>query len=455
MDTGHGVTDDEQAELERLRAEVTTLRAQARPAEAAAEGAVITGRAARRRWRTIIATLLIVLGCVLAPLAGVAVWARNQVTNTDRYLATVAPLASDPAIQNAITDQITAQVFTYLDVQGVTAQALDALAERGSLPPQVAGQLQALATPIANGVQSFTRDQVGRIVQSSAFADAWLQANRLAHAELVKALTGEGGGSITIENDTVSINLAAFIATVKQQLVAAGFTLAERIPAVDASFVLFQSKDITRARSAFNLLTTLGNWLPFIALLLLGLGVYVAKDHRRALIGAGLGVAAGMLVLAVGLAVFRSIYLDAVPAAVLPHDAAAVLYDTIVRFLRAGLRTVFVLGLVVAAAAFLTGRSVTAVRARQGLAGAIGWLQRGAEGAGLRTGPVGTWVQANKRVLRIGAVALASLALVFWTRPTGKVVIGLTLALLLVLAVIEFLARPGQDVAEGSITPQT
>jgi len=34
---------------------------------------------------------------------------------------------------------------------------------------------------------------------------------------------------------------------------------------------------------------------------------------------------------------------------VLPHDAAAVLYDTVLRFLRAGLRTVFVLGLVVAA----------------------------------------------------------------------------------------------------------
>jgi hypothetical protein len=47
--------------------------------------------------------------------------------------------------------------------------------------------------------------------------------------------------------------------------------------------------------------------------------------------------------------VFRSIYLDAVPASVLPHDAAAALYDTIVRFLRARLRTVFVLGLVVAA----------------------------------------------------------------------------------------------------------
>jgi hypothetical protein len=136
-----------------------------------------------------------------------------------------------------------------------------------------------------------------------------------------------------------------------------------------------------------------------------------------------------------------------VPASVLPHDAAAVLYDTIVRFLRAGLRTVFVLGLVVAAGAFLTGPSPTATRTRQGLARGIGWLRRGAEGAGLRTGPVGTWIDANRRGLRVGAVALAGLALVFWSRPTGKVVIGLALALLVVLAAIEFLARSGQEVA--------
>jgi hypothetical protein len=454
MDGRHGLNEDERAELERLRAEVATLRDQARQPEAAAEAAV-GGRAARQRWRAVTATLLIVLGCLLAPLAGVAVWARNQVTNTERYLATVAPLASDPAIQNAIADQITAQVFTYIDVQGLTVQAVDALADRRDLPPELVTRLQALSVPIANGVQSFTRTQVGKVVQSPAFADAWLQANRLAHEELVKALTGEGGGAITVENDTVSINLAAFIQTVKQRLVAAGFTLAERIPQVNASFVLFQSEDITRARSAFNLLTTLGNWLPVIALVLIGLGVYVARDHRRALIGAGLGVAVAMFALALGLAVFRSIYLDAVPATVLPHDAAAVLYDTIVRFLRAGLRTVFVLALVVAAGAFLTGRSVTATRTRQGLAGAIGWLRRGAEGAGLRTGPVGTWVHANRRLLRIGAVALASLALVFWDRPTGKVVIGLALVLLGLLAAIEFLARPGQDVVEGSVTPQT
>jgi hypothetical protein len=50
-------------------------------------------------------------------------------------------------------------------------------------------------------------------------------------------------------------------------------------------------------------------------------------------------------------------------------------------------------------------------------------------------------VYTNKRALRIGAVTLAALVLVFWGRPTGKVVLGLTLALLVVLAIIEFLGR--------------
>src|SRR5512132_3900109 len=434
------LTAEERAELERLRVENAALRAQVRQEPGTTGDTRPLPRAdpaARQRWRTVVATLLLVIGCVLAPLSVAAVWTRNQVTSTDRYVATVTPLADDPAIQTAITDQITAQVFTYIDVQGLTNQAVDALAERG-LSPALAAQLRALAVPIANGVQSFTRSQVAKVVQSDAFADAWVQANRVAHTELVAALTGEGGGAVTVENDTVTLNMAAFIETVKQRLVDAGFSVAARIPTVNASFVLFQSEDITRARSGFNLLNTLGVWLPVLAIVLLVLGVYVAKDHRRALVGAALGVAVSMVVLALGLTVFRSIYLDAVPATVLPHDAAAVLYDTIVRFLRLGLRTILVLGLVLAAGAFLTGPSVTAVKTRTGLANAIGW---GADRAGFSTGPVGAWVYTNKRALRIGAVTLAALVLVFWGRPTGKVVLGLTLALLVVVA--RLWSRPG------------
>ena len=130
--------------------------------------------------------VLIVLGCVLAPLAGVAVWARNQVTNTDRYVRTVAPLATDPAIQTAVADQITTQVFAYLDVQGLTNQTVDALAAQG-IRPQLADRLRGFAGPLASGIQSLVRTEVNKIVQSQAFADAWVQANRVAHQALVKA----------------------------------------------------------------------------------------------------------------------------------------------------------------------------------------------------------------------------------------------------------------------------
>lgn len=101
--------------------------------------------------------------------------------------------------------------------------------------------------------------------------------------------------------------------------------------------------------------------------------------------------------------IFRTIYLNAIPSEVLPHDAAALLYDTVVRFLRLGLRTVLVLALIVAAAAFLTGQSVTAVRTRRGITTAIDRLRGGAEQAGWNTGPVGAWVYRNKTVLRIAA----------------------------------------------------
>jgi hypothetical protein len=319
----------------------------------------------------VVATFLIVVGRIMAPLSVVAVWTKDLVTDTDRYVATVAPLADDPAIQNAVADKITVQIFTHLDVAGVTNQAVDALAERG-LPPLVATQLHALSEPVASGVEGFVRTEVGQVVASDAFTDAWLTANRAAHSALLAALTGQTGEGVTIENDTVSINLGPIIQEVKQRLIDRGFELASRIPDVNPSFVLIQSDAISKARGAFNLLNNIGNWLPVIALIFLALGVYVAKGHRRALVGAGLGLAGGLLALGLGIALFRSIYLNATPADVLPHDAAAAFYDTLVRFLRLGLRTVLVLGLVVALAGFLTGRSITAVRARAGLSKGIG-----------------------------------------------------------------------------------
>jgi hypothetical protein len=454
MSDNVALSADERAELERLRAEVANLRTQASTVAAADidQPVVPTPRPRRQRWRSVVATLLIVIGCILAPISVVAIWTKNLVTDTDRYVATVQPLASDPAIQSAIADRITAEIFTHLDVAGITNQAVDALAERG-LPPLVANQLHSLSGPLSSGVQSFVRDEVGKVVASETFANAWTTANRTAHQALVAALTGETREGITIENDTVSINLGPIIQEVKQRLIDRGFDLASRIPNVNPSFVLVQSDYIAQARGAFNLLNAIGNWLPVVALIVLAIGIYVAKGHRRALVGVGLGLAGGMLALGLALALFRTIYLNELPLGVLTRDAAAAFYDTLVRFLRLGLRMVLVLGLVIALAGFLTGRSVTAVRARAGLTKGIGWLRGGAEQAGFRTGPVGAWVYTYKKFLWVAVIAIAALVLVFWDQPTGRVVLGITLGVLVALVIIEFLGRPPSPAAPELTEP--
>jgi len=408
-------------------------------------------REGRERWRTIVAGVLITVACLLAPLSVLAVWSSNTVSNTDRYVQTVAPLANDPDVQAAVTDAVTKQVFTYVDVSGLTIQLLDRLQGQG-LPPRLADQLQALAPPISNGVQGFVHDQVAKVVASPAFATAWIEANRVAHQQVVNVLSGQQGGAVSAKNGAVTINLGPFVQKVKERLVAQGFTVAANIPAVSTSFTVFQSQDVTKAQGAYRLLNTLGTWLPILALVLLAIGVYVAKSHRRALLAGALGVAGGMLLLGVVLAVVRPLYLDSVPAQV-PHDAAATIYDTLVRFLRVSLRAVLAAALVVAAAAFLTGATVTAVRTREGLSHGIGWLRGGAESAGLRTGRFGSWVFGHKRLLRILVIVAAALALTFWPSPTAGVVLLLAVLALVCLAVVEFLGRPPGPAAVGVVAP--
>jgi len=193
--------------------------------------------------------------------------------------------------------------------------------------------------------------------------------------------------------------------------------------------------------------------LPVVSLVLLGAGVLAARGRRRALIGAGLGFAASMLVLGAGLAIARAIYLNSVPASVLPADAATAAFDILVRFIRTALRTLLVVGLVVAAGAVFTGPSAAAVATRSAFSSGLGSLRRSGESAGLSTGPVGAWTYMHRHALRIGAVALAAVIFVFWGRPTAAVTIVIAVLLLVALGLIELIGRPPPQPTPASPAP--
>jgi len=437
---------NETLELQRLRSRVRELEQELASSRTGTEAGRLPLN--RARWRTIVATILITVACLLAPLSVVAVWARSTVSDTDRYVQTVSPLAQDPAVQAAVTDRITNEVFSHIDVAAIVSEAVSRLEQQG-LPPQVAGGLDALKAPVADGVQGFTHDQIAKIVASPQFARAWDEANRAAHEQVVNVLSGEQGGVVSAQDGQVVVNLGPFVAQVKDRLVAEGFSLADRIPQVNTTVTIFESQQVTRLQGAYRLLNTLGIWLPVIALVLGGIGVYVAKGHRRAVLGFALGVAGSMLLLGTALALARTAYLNGLPDTV-STSAAASVFDTLVRFLRDGLRTTLVAALVVALIAFLSGGSVTAVQTRRALTGGIGRLRGTAQGAGLRTGRVGPWVYRHRRALRIAVVAIVAAVITFWTNPSYVVVLVVAGIGIVVVGIIEFLSVPPAPASQGS-----
>ena len=440
-----GLGQDDQAELERLRIEVTELRRER------SERRERPDQPRRRHisWRGPVSTLLIVIGCVLAPLSVVGVWTANQVSDTSRYIANIEPLIHEPAVQNALTDKITTQISSHLNVTGYANQAAALLTSKGL--PRVGTLLKTFGPAISSAVTGFVHNTVHKIVTSDRFANTWIQVNTVAHQTLVQALSG-GKGAIAVSNGQVTIDLAPFIAIVKANLVQRGFTLVNSLPPIHPTLALFSSKTLVQAQTLYRLINDLKFVLPILSLVLIAAGVYIARGHRRALIGAGLGFAASMLVLGAALLIFRGVYLNSVPNDVLPSNAAAVMFDTLVRFIKEALRVLLVIGLVVAIGAFLTGPSVTAVRTRGGFKSAFGWIRSSGERKGLTTGPAGRWTYAHRHALRICAVGLAAIIFVFEGRPTPASVIVLVIVLLVILGLIELIGRPP---AKTEIASQT
>lgn len=222
---------DEQAEIDRLRAEVEQLRSkQASPV-----------RRRRIGWRAPVATILIVLGCVLAPVAVLGVWSANQVSDTSRYIANIEPLIHDPAVQNALTDKVTNEITSHLNVTGLTNQAAALLTDKGL--NRVGTLLPSFGPSIASAVNGFIHDQVRKIVTSPQFADTWIKVNTVAHQAVVKVLSGEGNGTLKVSNGQVVIDLGPFINIVKQSLVARGFTVINSLPAINPTLPLFSARN--------------------------------------------------------------------------------------------------------------------------------------------------------------------------------------------------------------------
>jgi hypothetical protein len=367
--------------------------------------AVDRGQGKGPRWKRITAWVLVVLACILSMLSVVTVFARNQLLNTDTYVKTVAPLASNPAIQTQIAKQVSQNLIRRTNVE---ARVKDAL------PPKAG----FLAAPVAAGLETVTNELALKAVQSKQFYEVWVAANRASHKQLVAVLTGSSEGSVSSKNGKVTLDLSQVELNVKRKLDARGITVFDKVPAVKGlNFVLFQSDSLVKVQKLTKLLNDLAIVLPIISLLLFAASVVLARNRRRGLVRAAAGLALSMAVVLVAVAVARNQYISSLsPNQSVPANQAVI--DTVTATLRLGLRIIFGVSAFIAVVALLAGNR----RLRA-------WASR----ADRPDNPVHRFVVRHRRGLQWGLLGLALLVLVVWSEPTTLVaVVVVAIALVLI-----------------------
>ncbi|MER6525537.1 hypothetical protein [Streptomyces sp. NPDC001508] len=279
------------------------------------------------RLRSALSAALIGLSCLIVPFGALAAWAAYGLTDTGRYVTTMAPLAADPDVRDAVADTVGAGIMREVD------QKFDVSPVRGTVGP-------------------FVHDAVHSFTQTRAFRLAWDEGNRATHDAVLRALRDEDAEDDLFEQP-VTVDLAPVTAQVKRQLAEDHMPLADRIPVEHTVFAVLPAHELAPLRKGYHVLEVAGFWLPVAAVVFAVAGIALAVHRRRAITATALGTALGGALLGVALAIGRRLTLADLPADV-PQPAAGAVYDALTATLRTVSWLLLGLGLTVAVVTWLT-----------------------------------------------------------------------------------------------------
>lgn len=252
---------------------------------------------------------------ITLPLAMMSSWVVAFVGDDDRYVSTVAPLATDPVVKKAAVTYIERETFSVLENSdefpallksldlsclGIDSSALGGFADliNSFLGPQLMTQIEPLIRP---GIHA----AVVQAVASPAFAQVWVTANRTAHGQVVAALDGRDPQPGT-DVDAILIPLQQAVQLFTGDLPCKNLIPADALGQIAPALTLVDADDLSGAHAAYEVLHGVGYWLVPVFVLALALAVATARPRRRAIWQLGAGFLAGLGLLEAVLALAKS-----------------------------------------------------------------------------------------------------------------------------------------------------
>jgi hypothetical protein len=406
-----------------------------------AKEAELESQADKRRFsgRGLTAWVLLVVAALLFPIALTAFWAQKTLVDTQRYVDTVAPLAQDPTIQQAVAKQVTTTINNQIDQSGKVDQIL------ADFP-----KLKPLAVPITAGLHSLVTTTVDKVVTSDQFSTIWVDVNKRVQQGVIKVLESDASdGPITLQGDQVILDTGDLIEAVKQRLVDRGFTWAANLPVpsvADRQIVLLTSPQLAQARVAYQIAQPISQWLIYAVLLLFLAAILVAVRRARMVVAVGIAILLGALVVRLLLAYGQTqveLNLSGTTWAI----AQNAFFTILTTYLITALRAAFVLGLVLAVVGWYLSGTASANASRAYISKLLDGAGAGAGDTAL--GKVGAWFARTRTFWRFAIPVLAVLVLLFQSPLTGSTILWVVLLAAIAFVVLEFLVAAGRASVAG------
>jgi uncharacterized membrane protein len=409
--TTPAAADDTAAQLAALQAENEALRAQlGQQPEPAPEGGGV-------QWRSVFSWILVVLAVIAVVFGAFAFWLQTTITDEEQFVQTYKDIQREEAVATALSQDISEAFISGGNVETFVAD---------TLPPD----LEFLTVPLTDALRTVTADVTKEVLQSDAFAGVWQAVLRVAHTVTLKAIRTEG---------EIAIDLNEVAGEVSSALEERGITVFEGQDIELPEIVLWQSDEIAAASQALELIETLGWFLPLLALILIGLAIWVSPDRRRTIGALGIGTAIALLVTLVVVDVTKANTVGAIEDDI-ARPAAVETWETTVRFFVQASWAVIVLGLIVGFVAWVVGPSERAQRIRTWWNETIErW--RGADATVPTSGFAG-FIATWKRTIQWGAVVLGLLFIILVPDASAWAVIITALVVLVIVAVVEVVGGP-------------